>query len=94
MRVHVIPHDPFWPIPEKAQSRKDPSHEAREFAGLKTSSQYRSTRVLYGIVISTCIYPYVKWVFFLTQHKLDINQQGIQDLTPQECLSRTYNKEI
>ena len=35
MRVHVIPHDPFRPIPQKVQSRKDPSREARKFAGLE-----------------------------------------------------------
>ena len=35
MRVHVIPHDPFRPIPQKTQSRKDPSREARKFASLK-----------------------------------------------------------
>ena len=35
MRVHVIPHDPFRPIPQKTQSRKDPSREARKFAGLE-----------------------------------------------------------
>ena len=35
MRVHVIPHDPFWLIPQKTQSRKDPSREARKFTGLE-----------------------------------------------------------
>ena len=35
MRVHVIPHDLFRPIPQKTQSRKDPSREARKFAGLE-----------------------------------------------------------
>ena len=35
MRVHVIPHDPYRPIPEKAHTRKDPSREAPKFTGLE-----------------------------------------------------------
>ena len=35
MRVHVILHNPFRPIPQKTQSRKDPSREARKFTGLE-----------------------------------------------------------
>ena len=35
MRVHVIPHDPFQLIPQKARSGKDPSCEARKFTGLE-----------------------------------------------------------
>ena len=35
MRVHVIPLDPFRPIPQKAQFFKDPSRETRKFTGLE-----------------------------------------------------------
>jgi len=35
MWVHVIPHDPFRLIPQKIQSGKDPSREARKFTGLE-----------------------------------------------------------
>ena len=35
MRIYVILHDPFRPIPQKTQSRKNPSHEARKFADLE-----------------------------------------------------------
>ncbi|WZZ41044.1 hypothetical protein YC2023_037303 [Brassica napus] len=35
MRVHVIPQDPFRSIPQKAQSRKNPSREAHKFADLE-----------------------------------------------------------
>lgn len=35
IRFHVIPHDPFWAIPQKIQSRKDPSFEACKFTGVE-----------------------------------------------------------
>ena len=35
MRVHVILHGPFWSIPQKTNSRKDPSRKTRKFAGLE-----------------------------------------------------------
>ncbi|KAF3582229.1 hypothetical protein DY000_02033116 [Brassica cretica] len=44
MRVHVISHDPLQLIPQKNQSRKDPSREVR---AEKISSQYHTATILY-----------------------------------------------
>ncbi|CAG7875764.1 unnamed protein product [Brassica rapa] len=35
MQVHIIPRDPFRPISQKIQSRKDPFRKTRKFTGLE-----------------------------------------------------------